>query len=248
MSHFDVFDGEGDASPLMSRFLLPSLWVGGRVLRVKGLVADVIILLTFESKLDRMVDKHKTKPLLDARSNVVVSFLATAIAEVLVYPLDTVKAWLQTQPRGGLWSTTAAGLRHGGIRGLYEGVPLAITRLSLSTTVLMTIPQALANWLQNQKISELATISMSTPVVTFTVNGLLVPFETLKTRVQADSALPRADRRYPSLASATQQFVRGHGIAALWAGTMPTVGPRQLRTRSHPCARWYHAARLARCR
>ena len=174
-----------------------------------------------------MVDKlakGSTAPL-EARTNIVVSFGASVVAETLVYPFDTVKTWMQTQRGVGFANSVATGVRQGGALGLYEGVPFAITRIGISTTALMVIPQALSNSLQTSGASEQVTIALATPAVTFTVNGALVPFETLKTRVQADSTLPPAQRRYAGIAHCARQFIGEYGVAALWTGTMPTVQP-----------------------
>ena len=157
--------------------------------------------------------------------NMACSFAATATAEVVAYPVDTIKTWAQTAgTQRSMVLIARDGLRSGGIGGLYEGVSLAVARLSMSTMALMTIPPIVAERVKASPGKwEQLTITATTPVVTFSVNAVLVPLETLKTRLQADGAHELTQRRAHGVADAARTFVAQHGAAALWSGTLPTI-------------------------
>ena len=160
-----------------------------------------------------------------ASTNIMATAASTVLAECLLYPIDTLKCWVQIQAgeRSSFAAVTRRGLERGGIGGLYEGVALATCRLGISTTATVVVPQALANRLRSSSVPEDVSVALATPAAAFAINLALVPIETIKTRLQADGALSPHQRRYASALSAPLAFVRANGIAALWTGAMPTV-------------------------
>ena len=58
---------------------------------------------------------------------------STVLAECLLYPVDTLKCWVQIQAgeRSSFADVARRGLERGGVRGIYEGVALATCRLEL---------------------------------------------------------------------------------------------------------------------
>jgi|EP00966_Prymnesium_polylepis_P125289 hypothetical protein len=159
-------------------------------------------------------------PQISARTNLLATMGSTVVAEGLLYPVDTLKCWVQIQSgteRASFAEVTRRGLERGGVLGLYEGVSLATCRLTISTTAAVVVPQvrprkrgythpsshtrqrelrsvplllqALANKLRSSEVPEDVSVALTTPVSTFATNLALVPFETIKTRLQVP---PRA--------------------------------------------------------
>lgn len=167
------------------------------------------------------------------------STAATAATTAVASPLNKMK---KKRKRGVQWrrATPAAlplhrrivapvmeGMRRGGgARVLFKGLPLGVARNSLSTMVVMglNVPLGL-------KVGKVCLAIGLTPLfskivissaLSVAANSLLVPLETVKTRIQADSNLPAHKRRYTSTAEGFRSIIDRAGVRALWAASFPT--------------------------
>lgn len=176
-----------------------------------------------------------------------LSLVAAAFTETTVYPIDSVKTWLQVSKSctagGGKGNNTVSLARtladirrlvslsaeRGGVRAFFHGAPLAVARNSLSTMIVMSLQgPAAKGW---QAAGKLAPLLSAGPLATKVVvssslsvvaNSALIPLETLKIRLQADGRKAKSEQRYASVLDSFLTFRQKNGTAALWTGSFPT--------------------------
>ena len=164
-----------------------------------------------------------------------ITLVSAATAEVVLYPVDSMKTWSQTTTRKP-WVKSS--LQHyayifkqaygrGGIRSFYHGLNMSVARCSLSTAAVLGYGKNV-----NTKLSYFTKIGVLTPAVSkvcssFIVstisNGMLVPVDTIKVRLQADGRKHEDVRRYTGPFHACSEFVKRNGIRALWNGSAPML-------------------------
>lgn len=160
---------------------------------------------------------------LDSRTNAGVSFVAAVATETICFPVDTIKCWTQLAITGGTQQPSISSLRSGSIGRLYNGVALGTSRLALSSTAMITLPQVAADMLQSSGVDEITAVAAATPVATFCANLVLVPLELVKTRLQAHGALTGAERTQLGAIASARHVVATSGVQGLWVGALPTV-------------------------
>ena len=164
-----------------------------------------------------------------------ITLVSAATAEVVLYPVDSMKTWSQTTTRKP-WVKSS--LQHyayifkqaygrGGIRSFYHGLNMSVARCSLSTAAVLGYGKNV-----NTKLSYFTKMGVLTPAVSkvcssFIVstisNGMLVPVDTIKVRLQADGRKHEDVRRYTGPFHACSEFVKRNGIRALWNGSAPML-------------------------
>ena len=117
--------------------------------------------------------------------------------------------------------------RGGGVRTLYSGVTTGVAKNALSTAMVIGMHAPM-----NLKVGKMLLAFGAGPLLTkiavaqglsIAANSLLVPFETIKTRLQADSAAKKANRRYTGPVDAFRSYTARNGVAALWSASVPTL-------------------------
>jgi len=164
---------------------------------------------------------------------------AAAFAESVCYPIDSVKIWMQVtkkpcpptfwQMPGHIAHVAQSGLARGGVSSIFKGMPLAIGRNALSTMIVMGFNNHAAILASKQKLLASGLGQMATKVVvvsglSVTANMFLIPLETLKVRIQADSRQKAHLRRYHGCFDALMTFTKKNGVGALWNGAPSTIG------------------------
>eukprot|EP00943_MAST-04B_sp_MAST-4B-sp1_P000910 g910.t1 len=164
-----------------------------------------------------------------------ITLLSAAATESILYPIDSVKTWSQTTKRKPHIKTSlqhynyviSQAYRRGGFRSFYQGLNLSIARNSLSTAAVLGFGKNV-----NTKLSYFTKMGILTPtltkvcssfIVSITANGMLVPVEMIKTRLQADGRKPVDVRRYTGTFNAGANFIKRNGIKALWNGSAPML-------------------------
>lgn len=164
---------------------------------------------------------------------------AAVFAESACYPIDSVKTWMQVtnkpcppnmlqMPRH-IVTIAQSGLVKGGLTSVFKGMPLAIGRNALSTMIVMGFNNHAAVLSSQKKLLACGFGQMGTKVVIVSglscfANVFLIPLETLKIRIQADSGRHEHLRRYNGCIDAFLTFTKKNGVGALWNGAKPTLG------------------------
>lgn len=164
-----------------------------------------------------------------------ITLVSAATAEVILYPIDSMKTWSQTTTRKP-WVKNSLqhyayifkqAYRRGGIRSFYHGLNMSVARCSLSTAAVLGYGKNV-----NTKLSYFTKMGVLTPAVSKTFssfivsmisNGMLVPVDTIKVRLQADGRKHEDLRRYTGPFNACSEFVKRNGIGALWNGSAPML-------------------------
>ena len=182
-----------------------------------------------------MSDTQRKYGMMNALIKPAITLMAAASTETILYPIDSIKTWSQTTKRKP-WVTNS--LQHynyvlkqayqrGGLISFYHGLNLSVARNSLSTAAVLGFGKKV-----NTKLSYFTKIGVLTPaltkicssfIVSMTANGMLVPVDFLKVRLQADGRKHQDVRRYSGAFNAGTEFVKRNGFAALYNGSAPML-------------------------
>ena len=113
-----------------------------------------------------------------------------------------------------------------GIKGFYKGLDSALARQVFYTTTRLGIYRTLFNYLKEGSPKELSMAQKSLCAVTAGFIGSLVgnPADLALVRMQADTALPEAEKRnYKNVFNAFSRIASEEGFFSLWRGCGPTV-------------------------
>jgi len=168
--------------------------------------------------------------------NVGLSFVAATVAETVTFPLDSTKVWLQIRKGSKqvnlnsvsrsnfgqvLQRTVYKAFNNGGVSSFYQGLPVALARVGMSTAAVVSLYGPIHNSFPDSW-SPTVTKLLASSLVAITINGVLTPLEVIKTRLQADGRKDLSNRRYLSSFNSIWTFYERNGIRAFWTGGVPT--------------------------
>jgi len=158
-------------------------------------------------------------------ARVTYSFLASAAAEVVTFPIDIIRTRLQLygQHTNGSFAIIKLIHRHEGFAGFFRGVLPAAVRQCIYSPVRILFYEHLR---ESLRTSNLPTIWIQTVCgVGSGIIGQLVssPFDLIKVRMQADGHQVQYGKqpRYHSMGDCISQAVRHGGVRELWVGWVP---------------------------
>jgi solute carrier family 25 uncoupling protein 27 len=163
----------------------------------------------------------------------VLTGAAASISELVTFPLDITKTRLQLQQQKmksanykGMTGTMYAILKEEGIKGLYQGLPPAVLRHLVYTTLRINIYENL-----RAKAQEQGSFSLQAKVGAGAFAGAAAqlvasPCDLVKVRLQAQGKMdpnsPNA-RKYTGTANAFKTIFQEEGLIGLWKGVGPNV-------------------------
>jgi len=163
---------------------------------------------------------------------------AACVADILTFPLDTIKVRLQIQGEVGMsaaaghrgvWSALLAVARQEGWASLYNGLVPGLQRQMAFSAVRIGAYDSFKNYYQeltgiDQGIG-LMLIRVSAGVTTGTLAILLAqPTDVVKVRMQAERHDTTKPRRYKGVMNAYQTIARQEGLSGgLYRGTVPNI-------------------------
>lgn len=168
---------------------------------------------------------------------------AACVADVLTFPLDTIKVRLQIQgeaaavaaagsavghPRG-VWSALLSVARQEGVSSLYSGLVPGLQRQMAFSAVRIGAYDSFKNYYQEltgiDRGMGLMLIRVSAGVTTGTLAILLAqPTDVVKVRMQAERNDAAKPRRYKGVMNAYQTIARREGVSGgLYRGTVPNI-------------------------
>mmetsp|Transcript_70931 Transcript_70931/g.167212 ORF Transcript_70931/g.167212 Transcript_70931/m.167212 type:complete len:273 (-) Transcript_70931:274-1092(-) len=155
-------------------------------------------------------------------------------ATCIVQPMDTIKTRLQLSGAGGqkaAHSGMIAAFRHvfatEGFTALYSGLSAGLLRQATYTTARMGFYAYYKELARSEGETTLPFWKLLMCGGFAGASGAMVgvPAEVALIRMQADGALPAAQRRgYKHVGDALVRTVREEGLTTLWRGAAPTVG------------------------
>jgi uncharacterized membrane protein YjjP (DUF1212 family) len=155
------------------------------------------------------------------------------VASLCTHPVDLLKVRLQVQgsasgvsaPQLGLWKTTVAVFKEGGMVALYQGLSASLLRQATYTTTrfgcYMYLRELLADSKGNLPFYQKVLASMLAGA-----GGAVVgtPADVTLVRMQADGRLPpEKQRRYKHAVDGLVRIVREEGFFTMWKGCLPNV-------------------------
>ena len=168
------------------------------------------------------------------------SSTASAMARIPCHPLDTIKARLQVQGKGGRLADGSPGysgmrsclwgiLRTEGVAGLYRGIGITLPGSVPAGCMYFTSYELCHNQLDEAMPSYPITASLSAGFLAEAFSCVLwVPIDVIKERLQVQSALPTDAKRYRSSQHAFVEICRHEGMSGIYRGyaaTLYSFGP-----------------------
>lgn len=159
---------------------------------------------------------------------------AGCLATTIVQPADVVKVRQQGLGQGSrvripnALSVARSLVASEGVRGLYAGISAAYARQLVYGSARLGLFRTFSDALRARRppgrplpLHEKALAGLGAGALGSILGN---PTEVALVRMQADGALPAASRRgYAGIGDALRRIVREEGVAALWAGSAPTV-------------------------
>uniref|UniRef100_H2Y0T2 Uncharacterized protein n=1 Tax=Ciona intestinalis TaxID=7719 RepID=H2Y0T2_CIOIN len=158
--------------------------------------------------------------------------MAGCTADLMTFPLDTVKVWLMVQTQSqstasrssaGLVRTVINGVKQNGFLSLYGGfaaglqrqVSFCAVRIGLYDSVKGFYMQLIPTSTNSKQVPQRILAGATTAIMAAT---MFQPTEVVKIRMQAQTRLPASQRTYTSSVQAYRSIFRHGGIPELWKG------------------------------
>ncbi|KAI4122877.1 MAG: hypothetical protein LQ347_006348 [Umbilicaria vellea] len=162
--------------------------------------------------------------------------LAGMTATTAIQPIDMIKVRLQLSGAGSRSSTRPTPLQitrdiiaHGKVLDLYAGLSAGLLRQAVYTTARLGVFDSLMTQLTARAQAAGGSVGFKERAAAgLTAGGLAAmignPADLALIRMQSDGLKARAERaHYRSVIDALARIARAEGVAALWAGALPTV-------------------------
>lgn len=144
-------------------------------------------------------------------------------------PLDVAKTRLQLDKKGkykGMVNTIKTVYAEEGFRALYKGLSPFVTHLTIKYALRLGAFGAMQNALaktNDGKTSPLRTLFAGTFAGATEAVLIVTPFEVVKTRLQQQKGLDKANAKYKGPIHCAATIVKEEGVGSLWKGVTPTV-------------------------
>jgi len=161
---------------------------------------------------------------------------AACIADIMTFPLDTVKVRLQVQGEAGskavmyngVFRTVAGIARDEGPKALYNGIIPGLQRQMAFSAIRIgayeTVKQKYIKMSGAEGTFTLLGVRIAAGVTTGTIAILSAqPTDVVKIRMQAELIAPGEKSRYNGVMHAYKTVFREEGIAGLYKGTAPNI-------------------------
>ncbi len=176
---------------------------------------------------------HTTMSFLREASHFALSGAAATVAYSIVYPLETVKTRTQMSSeahagaRSSPWKTFRNILKLEGKSALYKGLSAAICHPLICSSMRMGFFFFFEDLKKKQSHKQILSL-FEKSYLSLAAGGLgeilVIPFDVIYVRYQADGGLPAAQRRgYTGIFNAFARIVKEEGALALWKGTVPSI-------------------------
>lgn len=156
--------------------------------------------------------------------------IAGGVETLFMQPLDLVKTRFMLAPKkyGGIAGAAREIVRAEGFGAFYRGLPMPLLCALPWRAVKFTAYEQYRRLLGS---TDVWASLVSGALAGATESLVLTPFETVKIRMQADRMSGSA--RFANSWDATQQIVRGGGVAGLYSGLVPTAVRQALFTTAY---------------
>jgi solute carrier family 25 citrate transporter 1 len=171
--------------------------------------------------------KHVVSPTIKMLSG----SLGGIIEACLCQPLDVAKTRLQLDSQRkykGVSHCVSTILREEGARALYKGLSPFCAHLTLKYALRLGSFGFIRNMLQgkpkpNQQVSKTSTLIAGLSAGALEAVVIVTPFEVVKTRLQKQKGMNKAQLKYKGPMHCAATIVRQEGIFSLWKGVTATV-------------------------
>lgn len=168
----------------------------------------------------------KPSPLWSTSKPFVNGGLAASIGITVMNPVDVLKTRLQIAGGGNPVTLARSMVAQEGVSALYAGLTAQYLRAWTYQTARLGAYRSLVNAMQPEPGKPPSLIVKAGAGLTAGAIGALVgtPAEVAIIRMQADTALPAAERRgYTNVVDALIRVIREEGTKAMFTGTGPTI-------------------------
>ncbi len=177
-------------------------------------------------------DNNNSTSSLRSASHFALSGLAATVAYSLVYPLETVKTRTQvcSEAQAGArspWRTFRSILVLEGGRAFYRGLAAAVCHPLVCSSMRLGFFFLFEDLTKKRRCR--SQLSLFEKAYLSLLSGglgelLVIPFDVVYVRYQADGGLPAGERRgYSGVLNALARIVKEEGAMTLWKGTVPSV-------------------------
>uniref|UniRef100_A0A8C6WGS9 Uncoupling protein 3 n=1 Tax=Neogobius melanostomus TaxID=47308 RepID=A0A8C6WGS9_9GOBI len=158
---------------------------------------------------------------------------AACIADLITFPLDTVKVRLQIQGENvkveganatkyrGVFGTIATIVRTEGPRSLYNGLVAGLQRQMSFASVRIGLYDSMKQFYTRG--AGIVTRLMAGCTTGAMAVAFAQPTDVVKVRFQAEVRTGDCERRYNSTIDAYKSIARDEGVRGLWKGCMPNI-------------------------
>eukprot|EP01084_Bolivina_argentea_P019180 35667_1 len=158
-------------------------------------------------------------------THLLMATISSTFAEILTFPIDTIKIHLQLQTKRGasnLLNSTYEIYSNHGFGGYYRGYKPALLRASLNSALSATLYKPVRKYLGYNNRDCPLYIKLTAGVITGSSTQILAaPADLLKVRMQADTK--RLQPLYHGFGDAIKSIYTKYGLFAFWKGLGPSM-------------------------